>query len=101
MNPVYTAALLTYGAKVSHEQCLLPVLDDLGHELINHENGRNPSEQEDEDTEPNEATNGNACDIWLVKSLPWHDRSDVHEATEVQEDINTAVDFVMALFGLL
>jgi len=92
---------LTYWAEVSHKQSLLPILDNLGHELVYDEDGRYASKDEDEDAEPYEATNSDASDIWLVESLPWHNGSDIHEATEVQEDVDTAVDLVVALFSFL
>lgn len=96
-----TERSLTYWAEVSHEQSLLPILDNLGHELVDHEDGRYASEHEDEDAESDEATDSDAGDIWLVESLPWHDGSDVHETAEVQEDIDTAVDLVVSLFSFL
>lgn len=92
---------LTYRAKISHKQGLLPILDNLGHELVHHENGRYASKDEDENAESYETSNSDSSDIRLVESLPWHNGSDVHETAEIQEDVDTAVDLVVALFGFL
>lgn len=101
LDLVYGESCLTDRTKVSHKKSLLPIFDNFGHELVYHEDSRNASEKQDEEAKREETTDRDAGDIWLLESFPWHDCTDVHEATEVQNNIYTAVDFVMALLGFL
>lgn len=100
-HPLKVSRQLTNGSEISHEQRLLPVLDNVGHDLVHQENGRNTTESEDEEAENHEPSEGDTSDVWQVEFGPWDDGSDVHETTEVEDDIETAVDLVVALLGFL
>lgn len=76
------------GAKVSHKQGLLPVLDDVRHELVHDKNSRDAAEGKDEEPEGDKAGNCDAGRVWLMELAPWDHGAEVHEASKVEEDIN-------------
>lgn len=87
----------TDGSEVSHEERFLPVLADSRHEFVRNQDGWDAAEDHDQKAKREKARVCDAGCIWLVELVPRENRADVHEPTEVEENIDTRVDFVMAL----
>ena len=88
-------------SEVTHEQCLLPILTDLGHKLVHHKDCRNTSEGQNHESKDEEPHQGNSGDVWHLELLPGQYGTDIHEAAEVQNYVDAAVDFIMSFFGFL
>ena len=86
--------------EVSHEDSLLPAGANVGHELVEGQDGRKTTEDEDEETKTEKAREGDAGTGGVVEALPGKDGTDVHEAAEVEDDVHARVDFVVTGFGL-
>lgn len=91
----------TNGSKVAHEQGLLPVLHAAWHGPVCHEYGGDASEDDDHEAQSKEPAQGDTSCIRHVEISPGEDCADVHEAAEIEKDIERAVDFVMAFVCLL
>lgn len=76
------------GAKVAHEQGLLPVLDDMRHKLVRHEDGGDAPEEQHQDTQGDETAVGQPRRLGLVELGPGDDGADVHEAAKVEEHVD-------------
>ena len=87
-------------AEIAHEESLLPVPDDFGHELVDGEDGGDTTEDEDEDAKSDEAGVGDAGYVGLVELAPGDDAANVHEAAKVEEHVDARVDFVVTVFSL-
>ena len=104
-------------AEIAHEKRFLPVDHTAGHELISHENCWNASEDDDHDTwsrsaypsqrqtqtltEAKNSGYSNTSAIGILERCPRNDSTDVHETTEVEQDIDDTVDLIVASFGFL
>lgn len=89
------------GAEVAHEEGVLPAGDDAGHGLVGEEDGGDAAEQEDHEAEGEEAADGDAGAVGVVEVGPRYHGADVHEAAEVEEHVDAAVDLVVAPLELL
>lgn len=85
------------GPEVAHEEGFLPRLDRVGHDFVHEHHGGDAAEEQDEEAQGKQASVGDACDVGLVEFVPGEDGADVHEAAEVEEHVDAAVDFVVAL----
>lgn len=89
------------GAEVAHEQRLFDVAAHVGHRFVEHQDGGNPTEEQHQEAEPEEAWVCDARDLGLVELVPRDDGADVHEAAEVEQHIDARVDLVVPLLRLL
>ncbi|TLD26804.1 hypothetical protein PspLS_05110 [Pyricularia sp. CBS 133598] len=88
------------GTKVPHEQGLLPALDAGRHGLVRGHDGGDAAERQHHEAQADETREGDASALGVVELGPGHDDAHVHEAGEVEEDVDGRVDLVVALLRL-
>ena len=86
--------------KVSHEKRFLPRLHRVRHRIVHDHHCRNASQQQDQDPQRDQSARRDACDL-RVELGPRQDGTDVHEAAEVEQDVDGGVDFIVSGQGLL
>ena len=86
--------------KVAHEQRFLPRLNRVRHGLVHNHHRGNASQQQDQDSQRDQPAGRDARDL-RVELGPRQDGTDVHEAAEVEQDVDGGVDFVVSGQGLL
>lgn len=82
--------------KIAHKEGLLPIFDGVRHQLVGHQNCGDPTEQEDKSAQAEEPTGADPGNI-RVELAPWDDGAKVHEATEVEQNVDTGVDLIVSL----
>lgn len=90
----------TNRSKVAHKESFLHVLDDLGHQLVQSNDGRDTSENEDHEAETEQSANGDTGAIGIVELSPGNGCSNKHESTKVQKNIQTVVDLIVSSISL-
>ena len=89
------------GAKVAHKQGVLPVVNDVGGELVAEADGGDAAEGKDHEAEGEEAADGDAGARGVVELAPGDDGANVHEAAKVEQHVDARVDLVVAALRLL
>ena len=84
------------GAEVAHEQRFLPGRDGAGHEFVRAQHGGDAAEEGHQQAQREQPADGDSCGVRGVEVAPGEDRADVHEAAEVEQHVDAAVDFVVA-----
>lgn len=98
----YVAVMrLTDWPKVTHEECLLPVLDAARHKLVCHEYGWDTAEDHDQEAEHEKPADADAGDVRHVEVSPGKDSPDIHEAAKVEKYVYAAVHLIVPLLRLL
>lgn len=85
--------------KITHEQCLFPVADHSGHELIREQDTRDAAQEKDHEAHGEEPADGNPSALGIMEFGPRDDGADVHEPTKVEKNVDAGVDFIVASLG--